>query len=221
MRFIYSVINLINGKVYVGQTKDFANRKAGHLYAARKGAQQPLYRAIRKYGRENFSFVIVEECDDDQVDDRERHWVSHFDSFNSCKGYNLTSGGESKKEFSKESREKIRQKALVRSPASEETRRKIGDATRGKPNLHFREMRAKQVGSNNPMHGRTGERHPRSKLTQAQADEIRQRQLGVFETVTDLAVEFGVSRLTVRRIRNNEIYKAQCCPSSIGRACAL
>jgi group I intron endonuclease len=84
----------VNGKVYVGQTKDFANRKAGHLYEARNGNDRPLYRSIRKHGKENFSFEILEECEDSVINERERHWVAHYDSFNSDKGYNLTAGGD-------------------------------------------------------------------------------------------------------------------------------
>ncbi len=53
-------------------------------------------------------------------------------------------------------------------------------------------------------HG-AGERHPRSKLTQAQADEIRIRPT---ERTLILAREFGVSQLTIRRILKNEIYVA-------------
>lgn len=72
MRFIYLIRNIENNKVYVGQTKNFSNRKACHLYSARRGVDRYLYRAIRKYGEENFLFEIIEECNDDVVNDRER-----------------------------------------------------------------------------------------------------------------------------------------------------
>ena len=207
MRYVYVIRNQVTCKVYIGQTKNPKGRKAGHWCAGRTGNPDTLlYRSMRKHGVENFSFEVIEECADEAIDERERFWVAHFDSFNPEKGYNLTSGGEGGKEFSNESCEKIRQKALKRQSPSEETRRKIGDATRGKPNPQFQKLRAEQHGSRNPMFGRCGERHPRSKLTQAQVDEIRNRKLTLFETIASLAEEFGVSRLTIRRIRNNEIY---------------
>lgn len=93
MMYVYVVRNLINGKVYVGQTKNPRNRKASHFYAGRTGVERPLYRAMRKYGFENFEFEILEECENDVVNTREEHWVSHFDSNNPDKGYNLTKGG--------------------------------------------------------------------------------------------------------------------------------
>lgn len=90
---MYLIRNLINGKVYVGQTKCLTNRKLAHLSTARAGDQRPLYASIRKHGAENFAFEVLEECDDSLADEREQHWVTHFDSFNPEKGYNLTSGG--------------------------------------------------------------------------------------------------------------------------------
>ena len=65
MRYVYVIRNLINEKVYVGQTKNFNNRKAGHLAIARHGVLRPLYAAMRKYGVENFTFEVIEECPDE------------------------------------------------------------------------------------------------------------------------------------------------------------
>lgn len=94
MSFIYVIRNLINGKVYVGQTKNLAKRKAAHIYNARKGSQRPLQCSMRKHGIENFIFEMLEECLDDKVDDREHYWISHFNSYDPDHGYNLTHGGK-------------------------------------------------------------------------------------------------------------------------------
>ena len=63
---IYKITNKINGKCYIGQSINIKQRWKGH----RKDAfwlngpdyQYPLYKAIRKYGIENFSFEVIEEC---------------------------------------------------------------------------------------------------------------------------------------------------------------
>lgn len=34
-----------------------------------------IHRAIRKYGIENFSFEIIEECSIEQLDEREKYWI--------------------------------------------------------------------------------------------------------------------------------------------------
>lgn len=102
MRYLYKITNLVNHKVYIGQTYDFAQRKAGHLYAAKDlSNERPLYRSMRKHGTEKFLFEVIEECADDQIDERERFWIAYFDSTNLDKGYNLSFGGRG---FTDESR---------------------------------------------------------------------------------------------------------------------
>jgi len=145
MRCVYLIRNLINGKVYVGQTKNFAQRKAGHLRLARHpravGGERPLYRSMRKHGIGNFTFELLEECEDQFVDEREQYWVVHFDSFNPKKGYNLTNGGQEFSEecihlISKRTREamakgdpswKARQREAMKDP---EVRRLISERTK-------------------------------------------------------------------------------------------
>jgi len=46
----------------------------------------PLSRAFRKYGLENFTFEIIEECSPEKLNERERHWIHFYDSF--YNGYN-------------------------------------------------------------------------------------------------------------------------------------
>ena len=107
MRYVYVIRNLVNNKTYVGQTLMPSQRKATHFYNAKKGVVRPLYAAIRKHGVENFTFEVLEECADELINEREQHWVTHFDSFNPEKGYNLTSGGNQNFERSAETRKKI------------------------------------------------------------------------------------------------------------------
>lgn len=110
MRYVYVLRNLVNDKVYVGQTKNPCQRKSAYFFNARKGSDKPLYRSIRKHGEENFLFEIIEECEDTLINKKERYWVSHYDSFNSKNGYNLISGGNQRTEMSQQIREKPVQK---------------------------------------------------------------------------------------------------------------
>lgn len=50
-----------------------------------------LSRAFRKYGIENFSFEILEECSKEDLDDKEVYYISKYDSY--FNGYNQTTGG--------------------------------------------------------------------------------------------------------------------------------
>ena len=48
---VYLITNTVNGKVYVGQTiNGLSKRWKGHKNDVRNGSQNPLHRAIRKYG---------------------------------------------------------------------------------------------------------------------------------------------------------------------------
>lgn len=97
MTGIYKITNKVNGKVYIGQSIDIEQRLARHKRDANrisfKHYHYPLYRAIRKYGLENFSFEIVEECDRNSLNDREQFYIQNFQS--RINGYNQTEGGDS------------------------------------------------------------------------------------------------------------------------------
>lgn len=91
---IYKITNLINGHSYIGQSINIVRRWKDHRQVAARGARNdyPLYRAISKYGIENFEFSIIEECSVDELDEKEKYWISYYDSYNN--GYNQTKGGE-------------------------------------------------------------------------------------------------------------------------------
>lgn len=69
MKGIYIIYNLKNGKSYIGQSVDIEQRWKQHLSS---DLQYPLYKAFKKYGKENFSFEVLEECDD--LSDKEMYW---------------------------------------------------------------------------------------------------------------------------------------------------
>ena len=70
MKGIYKITNLINGNIYIGQSIDIENRFKTHKSRAfnenEREYEKPLYQAFRKYGLENFSFEIIEECEKEE-----------------------------------------------------------------------------------------------------------------------------------------------------------
>lgn len=62
MTGIYKITNLVNGKMYIGQAVDIEERWIRHKRDWKIDKTKVLYKAIRKYGIENFSFEIIEEC---------------------------------------------------------------------------------------------------------------------------------------------------------------
>ena len=93
---IYKIKNLINGKIYVGQSNNIERRFAQHKspYEQARFSDKPLYKAFLKYGIENFDFSIIEECSIEQLNDREKFWISELNTLIHQNGYNITSGGD-------------------------------------------------------------------------------------------------------------------------------
>ena len=91
---IYIIRNTINSKVYIGQTKvSLKLRFQNHLSAARNGKDYIIGKAIRKYGEENFYIELLEECTIEELNEREKYWISYFNSTNNKFGYNMSIGG--------------------------------------------------------------------------------------------------------------------------------
>ena len=94
MGYIYKIENKLNGKKYIGQTvKPLEKRFSQHRnnYTKPYFAQLVLYKAFNKYGIDNFSFEEVEEIPNDMLDEREKYWISYYNSY--YDGYNSTLGG--------------------------------------------------------------------------------------------------------------------------------
>lgn len=89
---IYKIQNNINQKIYIGQSKNVEMRWKQHIYSAETGSQYPIHRALRKYGLENFSFSVLEECEASELNDKEIDWISKLNSYE--EGYNCTRGGD-------------------------------------------------------------------------------------------------------------------------------
>ena len=111
---IYKITNLINDKVYYGQTKANppSHRWNRHKYSTKKGCNVPIHCAMRLHGIDNFRFEIVCSCDTlNELNKKEIELISTSKSF--CpNGYNIMKGGDN---FER----------------TEEHRKKIGDGLRG------------------------------------------------------------------------------------------
>lgn len=101
---IYKITNLINGKSYIGQSINIQKRFIQHRSKAfnpnDKSYEYPLYRAIRKYGIDNFSFEILEECDVSELNNKEIYYISKYQTHGE-NGYNLDDGGDQASHYTK------------------------------------------------------------------------------------------------------------------------
>ena len=112
--YIYKITSP-SGKVYIGQTKNLKIRKRAYA-GSRCKTQKLLYKSIQKYGWDAhvFETVYQGDCSDACLNRLERLYINMYDSFNT--GLNLTEGGGGLRGFKQ----------------TEEHKRKIGDANRGR-----------------------------------------------------------------------------------------
>ena len=92
---IYYIVNIINGKGYIGQTVYLRKRINEHKRNAKIGKQNPLYNAINKYGWENFEVIVLEEnLSKAEIDEKEKYWIEEKQTLTTQKGYNIQKGGK-------------------------------------------------------------------------------------------------------------------------------
>lgn len=101
---IYKITNQINGKIYVGKSVHIEQRFTEHKRDSQVPQEQwevnyrhvktPFHTAVRKYGIENFNLEILEECEEQQLNKREKYWIAKLNATDRNIGYNVTFGGD-------------------------------------------------------------------------------------------------------------------------------
>lgn len=131
MGCIYKITNTIDGKSYIGQTHrdpdvHWRNYRYGATHHKKYGKRgRAILDAIVSIGIDKFQFEVIENCPDDMLNDRERHWITALNTNVRMGGfgYNLTCGGQDRytrkpqtsHKHSDVIREKIRSAHLGRS----------------------------------------------------------------------------------------------------------
>lgn len=117
MMGIYTITNLVTGKVYVGSAMDYASRKRIHRHHLNRGTHHCPYlqASWAKHGERAFVFEVVEVVDDPfWLLAREQAWINRERSFDRDFGYNaqVTAGSNQGRTFSEATRQKIREARL-------------------------------------------------------------------------------------------------------------
>ena len=98
--YVYKIINCLNKKSYIGITKNVAERFRYHKTRYNKECKQefinkPLYKAFRKYGIENFKFIVLySNLSINEAKQKEIELIKKFKTLTHEKGYNITKGGD-------------------------------------------------------------------------------------------------------------------------------
>lgn len=149
---IYTITNLVNGKIYVGRSVDVFDRLIHHKSELKcnRHYNKHLQDAYNEYGVENFVFELLEEHFSKVLPSMENWWCNMLNTHDRKYGYNIDkTGPNSKMGPSKEMIEKLRNIKLTEAQKEnlriKNTGKKYSEETnkkKGKP------------GINNPFYGR-------------------------------------------------------------------
>lgn len=119
--YIYKITCKINGKVYIGQTtEDVQTRFRRHMGYQKDEHDTKFYRAVRKYGVENFYIEVIDTArTKEELNDLEEYWIKEYDAIDS--GYNTALG-------------KIGGDTLSKNPNLKEIKKKLSSSKLGGKN---------------------------------------------------------------------------------------
>lgn len=146
---IYKITNLINNKVYIGQTiRELNKRWAQHIKDSKRKSY-PLYKSMRKYGTDNFKIETIFECENkEDMNFMEIEFIQYYrNTLGSNNIYNINNGGNGIGSMSNEVKIKISIKAMGNKYSqgiipSEETRQKIRETKLGDKNPNYGKPRS-------------------------------------------------------------------------------
>lgn len=207
---IYKITNIINSKVYIGQTSVSPMRRWQDHFNAYKNTNNKLYlyNEMRFYGIENFTFQILEtNIDLSVLNEREQYYIQLYHSNDTLYGMNLTRGGQ----FSYNSHlteaivEHIRDMLISRPDL---TISKIGELTNLDPAL-VSDINTGDIwrskGIKYPI--RISNNIP-NKLSESDVDSII-TLLKSGKPATQIAKIYNVSNVTISNINNGTIHKRE------------
>lgn len=222
---IYIAKNTLNNKCYIGQTtQDFNKYKKSHIRRAMsmlEGNNRIFYRAIRKYGKDVFIWIILEDNISDELElyNKEQFYIEKYNSTNIDSGYNMTTGGlhyspnkEVRNKISKklkgikrdDSFKKKISETLKGHITTEETKQKLRDCRLGSCVSDFVKQRISETHKGKKISEKTKQKmsasHKGTKLSEITKNKIREaRKKQVFDqkSIEKVAIK------TKERHRNN------------------
>ena len=187
---IYLVTNLVNGKKYVGQTKQ------GHTVGRwkehnviREDYNTIFHNAIKKYGAENFSVKVIEDnISDGDIDQREIYYIDFYNTFHANgHGYNMTKGGRGMLGYrpTKKTKQKVKKSTIETwNRTKEEDPERYAKlclnrslALKGRPKseqhkLALSKIASQRVGEKNPFYGKHFSEQSKEKLRESKAKNL-------------------------------------------------
>lgn len=158
---VYKILCLVDGRVYVGHSKNLRRRFNDHISRLKRGKNMNrlLQEAWNRHGASSFQFLVIEECKCSDLINREQFWIDEYRAACIETGFNISPTAESNRgvkypdfirqrcsewqrgrKLSDSHRENVR-RAVTGRVTHESTRKKLSEANKGK--VISPEMRAR------------------------------------------------------------------------------
>lgn len=192
------------GRVYVGQSVDIDIRFEKYKLIKQSKSQVRLHRSFKKYDIKNHTFEILEECDEKELNNRERHYQDLY-NVTSRKGLNckLTKSDDKSGKLSQETRNKISNsnKGKIRS---KETKLKLSLINKGKKlstetREKIRQSKLKTTDETKLKMSNSKKSGKNNLAKKVICTETKQ----IWDTITDCALDLSIRMKLLSRYLNN------------------
>jgi len=184
---IYKITNP-KGKIYIGCTVDYIRRKKEYSKIYNSKGQTKLYNSFIKYGIENHTFDIIEECSEDILSEREIYWILKLNSIQN--GLNIRLGNRNGS-LTAETRNNI-SKALKG--------RKVTWNSPGPKGYKYTEEQKEKLSKGLKEYYKHNKPKPKPKLVPSDIVEEIRNKFNSGHKRSDLSREYGVSWGTIKNI---------------------
>jgi group I intron endonuclease len=188
MAYVYIVTNIINGKRYVGSSRK--SQIDENYY----GSGKLIKNALKKYGKENFTRDILWQGEGN-ARDVESYWLEYFDASSNPMFYNMTNDARGNN-LHKESTKRTVSEKLTGTKRSKESRRKMSQARKGKPNPNGGGKGISKPGVSNSHKGRVSPNKGKGKSVSLYT--INGEFIQTYGSYYDLALDLNIHHETVR-----------------------
>ena len=207
---IYKITNKINGKVYIGQTKQPVYTRWSQHKCRSKTGNSKINRAIRKYGYENFTIETIDNAENyEELNKKEIMWIKQYDCIKG--GYNIEEGGwnapmsqESKDELSKKQKESYkngRVPSFLGKKHTEETREIMSKSSKNRTDLKGNDYKL----------GKTHTKEFKEKCRKRMVGNTHRRRAirclnnnVIYESVVKACEELGLDNRSLHRVLKGE-----------------
>lgn len=181
---IYCIENEISGQAYIGQSNNIKKRWSQHKSNLRghRHENEHLQRAWDRYGEGAFSFYVVEEAEEAELDDMEMHYIKYFDTFRN--GYNMTKGGDATRGLEPWNKGKTH---------SQETKAKLSAIAK------------KKTGDKNPFFGKKHSERTKAAISKYRSIAVTDKKTGtIYPSAKYADIMFGGRSSNVSKVLNGQ-----------------